>query len=106
MDVDHQLPPPKAAARLLRQFAATSIKGWHQKFGSAYKLLDVGFNYLKNCKYVNFDNIDEPIGITAEMNRQRDEANRIRLNQKLETAKKETDGLIFVSMKIFIDFHL
>ncbi|CAF0997889.1 unnamed protein product [Adineta ricciae] len=89
LDVDTQLPPPDSTAKLLRQFTATSIKKWHEKFGSTYKLLDVGYNYLKNCKFVNFDNVDEPIGITAQLERERNEANQIRLNQKLQNASRE-----------------
>jgi len=48
---------------------------------------------LKNCKFFNFDNIDEPIGITAELERERNEANRIRLTQKLQNATQELNGL-------------
>ncbi|CAF1291867.1 unnamed protein product [Adineta steineri] len=89
LNVDNQLPPPNQTARLLRQFTATSIKKWHEKFGTAYKLLDIGFNYLKNCKLMNFDNMEEPIGITAELERERNQANQIRLTQKLQTASRE-----------------
>ena len=92
LTVDHQLPPPHHTARLLKQFAVTSIKKWHEKFGSTYKLLDIGHNYLKNCKFVNFDNIDEPIGITAELQRERTEANRIRQVDKLQKATAELNG--------------
>jgi hypothetical protein len=50
---DEPLPPPKKAAIELKKEAAKTIKNWHEKFGSEYKLLDLGFNYLKNCKKVN-----------------------------------------------------
>ncbi len=102
LDVDNQLPPPIPTAKLLKQFAATSIKKWHEKFGTTYKLLDIGYNYLKNCKFVNFDNVDEPIGITAQIQRERNEANQIRLREKLENATRELNGFF----KIFINFFL
>ena len=95
MNIDDQLPPPIPAAKLFKQFAATSIRKWHEKFGTTYKLLDIGYNYLKNCKFVNFDNVDEPIGITAQLERERNQANQIRLNQKLQTATEELYSLFF-----------
>ena len=94
--MDNQLPPPKQTAKLLKQLVATSIKKWHEKFGSTYKLLDVSYNYLKNCKYLNFDNVDEPIGITAQLQRERNEANQIRLTQKFQNAIREMNGLFLI----------
>ncbi|CAF4655017.1 unnamed protein product, partial [Rotaria magnacalcarata] len=47
LTVDNQLPPPNQTAKLLKQFTATCIKKWHEKFGPTYKLLDVSYNYLK-----------------------------------------------------------
>lgn len=95
LNIDDQLPPPVPTAKLLRQFTATSIRKWHEKFGTTYKLLDIGYNYLKNCKLVNFDNVDEPIGITAQLERERNEANQIRLNQKLHNATEELYSMSF-----------
>ncbi|CAF0789418.1 unnamed protein product [Rotaria sp. Silwood1] len=89
LNVDNQLPPPNATAKLLKQFTAMCIKKWHEKFGTAYKLLDIGYNYLKNCKLLNFNNIDEPIGITAQLQREQNEAHQIRLTQKLQNAIRE-----------------
>ena len=106
LNIDDQLPPPIPAAKLLKQFAATSIRKWHEKFGTTYKLLDIGYNYLKNCKFVNFDNVDEPIGITAQMERERNEANQIRLNQKLQAATEELYSLFDFFRGISSDFSL
>ncbi|CAF1911846.1 unnamed protein product [Rotaria magnacalcarata] len=93
LTVDNQLPPPNQTAKLLKQFTATCIKKWHEKFGPTYKLLDVSYNYLKNCKYLNFDNVDEPIGITAQLERERNEANQIRLTQQLENVTQELNEI-------------
>jgi hypothetical protein len=48
------LPPPKKAENELKKLAITSIKKWHDNYGKDYKMLAMGFNYLKNCKKVNF----------------------------------------------------
>ncbi len=92
MNIDDQLPPPTSTAKLLKQFTASSIKKWYEKFGTTYKLLDIGYNYLKNCKFLNFDNVDEPIGITAQFERERNEANQIRLTQKFQNATEELNS--------------
>ena len=102
MKIDDQLPPPAPTAKLLKQFAATSIKKWHEKFGTTYKLLDVGYNYLKNCKCFNFDNVDEPIGITAQIERERNEANQVRLTQKFQNASEELNSSNFLIELTFI----
>lgn len=49
---DEPLPPPDRKAAELKKLAAKSIKTWHDKFGSEYQLLELGFNYLKNVKKV------------------------------------------------------
>ena len=51
------LPPPKAAAKKLRSLAAESIHGWVSKFGSAYKKLEHGYNYLKQVNLI-FNDIE------------------------------------------------
>jgi hypothetical protein len=54
LDPDEELPPPKKAAKELKKLAPKIIKQWHEKFAADYKRLDIGFNYLKNCKKVGF----------------------------------------------------
>ena len=51
-DIDNPLPPPAKKAAILKKLAAKTIKTWHEKFSDIYKLLDLGYNYLKNCKKV------------------------------------------------------
>lgn len=53
-DLENPLPPPAKKAALLKNLAARIIKEWNDKFSDVYKLLDLGFNYLKNCKKVDF----------------------------------------------------
>ena len=52
------LPPPKAAAKKLRILAAETFHGWVTKFGSAYKKLEHGYNYLKQVQRVSFNDIE------------------------------------------------
>ena len=58
IDPEDPLPPPAAAAKQLRLNAAKAIKEWNQVYGVAYKKLSVGFNYLKKCKIVDFDDME------------------------------------------------
>ena len=50
--MDRPLPAPKKAAAELKKLAPKVIKEWHVKFANDYNLLELGFNYLKNCKKV------------------------------------------------------
>ena len=49
---DYPLPPPKKAANELKKLAAKTVKAWYDKFGKDYRLLELGYNYLKDCKKV------------------------------------------------------
>ncbi len=51
-DPDEPLPPPKAAAKTLKESALRAIQEWHNKFGKAYKQLALGYNFLKFQKKV------------------------------------------------------
>ena len=52
-DPNSPLPPPKSAAKKLKEEATVAIQTWHDKFGAHYKKLALGYNYLKTCKKVN-----------------------------------------------------
>lgn len=54
-DYRQPLPPPKAAAKVLKEKAIEAIDSWHRKFGPHYKKLDLGYNYLKRVKNVEFN---------------------------------------------------
>lgn len=54
-DCKQPLPPPKAAAKVLKEKAIEAIDSWHRKFGPHYKKLDLGYNYLKRVKNVEFN---------------------------------------------------
>ena len=54
-DYKQPLPPPKSAAKVLKEKAIEAIDSWHGKFGPHYKKLDLGYNYLKRVKNVEFN---------------------------------------------------
>ena len=51
-DPDLPLPPPRPAAKTLKESALKAIQEWHNKFGKAYKKLALGYNFLKFQKRV------------------------------------------------------
>uniref|UniRef100_A0A914VFS4 UV-stimulated scaffold protein A n=1 Tax=Plectus sambesii TaxID=2011161 RepID=A0A914VFS4_9BILA len=52
------LPSPKAAAKLLKTEAIKIVRQWHDKFGPAYKKLELAYGYLKQCKTLDFERLD------------------------------------------------
>ncbi|XP_071482724.1 UV-stimulated scaffold protein A-like [Diadema antillarum] len=93
-NVDFPLPPPKPAAKLLKEQALRAMQEWHNKFGKAYKKLGLGYTFLKNCKKVDFVNIQA----RSDAARQREEERQRRLQlartQKLNKITEEMSELI------------
>ena len=54
-NLDNPLPPPLKKANELKKLAIKTIKSWYEKYYMDYKLLELGFNYLKNMKKVIFN---------------------------------------------------
>ena len=54
-DPKHPLPPPKSVAKSLKDKVLQAIESWYKKFGPHYKKLDLGYNYLKRVKNVEFN---------------------------------------------------
>ena len=52
------LPPPKSAARKLRSFSAETFHKWVKKYSSAYRKLEHGYNYLRQVKRVEFNDLE------------------------------------------------
>lgn len=57
IDPDQPLPPPAATANKLKTKALEYIRKWHQSYGEGYTKLKLGYNFLKECKKIDFDNI-------------------------------------------------
>ncbi|XP_059533812.1 UV-stimulated scaffold protein A isoform X3 [Myotis daubentonii] len=56
-DPRQPLPPPREAARRLRQAAARAVQGWSEKFGAAYKKLALGYHFLRHGQQVDFQDV-------------------------------------------------
>ncbi|XP_021116093.1 UV-stimulated scaffold protein A isoform X3 [Heterocephalus glaber] len=60
LGTDHQqpLPPPREAARRLKQAAMHAVEGWNEQFGEAYKKLALGYHFLRHTKKVDFQDVN------------------------------------------------
>ncbi|KAJ8026228.1 UV-stimulated scaffold protein A [Holothuria leucospilota] len=88
-DVDYPLPPPKAAARLLKEQSLSAIAAWNDKFGKAYKKLAVGYNFLRHCKQVNFNSITARLNAEQEREQRREEQEQRMKRERFSTAVQE-----------------
>ena len=54
LGTDHErpLPPPREVAQKLRRAATRAVRGWNEKYGTAYKKLALGFHFLTHNKQV------------------------------------------------------
>ena len=52
------MPPPKSAGATLKKLALETVQSWAKEFGSAYKKLALGYNYLKQVKRFTYVYID------------------------------------------------
>ncbi|PIK36266.1 putative UV-stimulated scaffold protein A [Apostichopus japonicus] len=93
-DVDFPLPPPKAAAELLKQQTLVAIADWNSKFGKAYKKLGVGYNFLKHCKKINFDSILVTLEAEREQERNRAEQEERKRQERFSQAVQEMTEII------------
>jgi len=85
------LPPPKAAAKRLRTLASETLHQWTKKFGSAYRKLEHGYNYLRQVKRVCFNDIE---GRSAA-ERQREEEKKLKMDnlwrERVKRVKNQMD---------------
>ena len=79
------LPPPKSAAKSLRTLSAETMHQWVNKYGSTYRKLEHGYNYLKQVKRASFNDIEG----RSETERLREEERKLKLDKvwKGEDAK-------------------
>ncbi len=49
---DYPLPPPRAAAKLLKEQTLKAVQEWNDKYGKAYKKLALGYGFLEYNKVV------------------------------------------------------
>nr|XP_039268371.1 UV-stimulated scaffold protein A-like [Styela clava] len=89
INFDMPLPEPTGAAKELMKKSVKCVHAWHQKYGPAYKKLDLGYNFLKSSKKIQLVNADEvqtqiQRNALEERKRKKDEHNKKRL-EKLTT---------------------
>ncbi|ESO96797.1 hypothetical protein LOTGIDRAFT_159535 [Lottia gigantea] len=91
---DLPLPAPIAISRTLRAETLKSIQQWFEKFGEAYKKLVLGYNFLKSCKMVDFNDIRNRTLAERRREEEIERKKRIVLNQKLDKVLKEMTDMV------------
>ncbi|XP_073660839.1 UV-stimulated scaffold protein A isoform X3 [Tursiops truncatus] len=95
LGTDHErpLPPPREVAQKLRQAATRAIRGWNEKYGTAYKKLALGFHFLTHNKQVDF----QDVGARTLAERKRAEEKQKRLHriykERSEQAAREMEEM-------------
>lgn len=86
---DLPLPLPRAVALNLKKLSLVTVRDWCNKYGHAYKKLVLGFNYLQQCKKVDFNALQ----LQSDAERARDEEKERRLRaineERVKKVKKE-----------------
>ncbi|KAK3587499.1 hypothetical protein CHS0354_003642 [Potamilus streckersoni] len=93
-DPELPLPPPKSAAKTLKSSAYKSIQQWYTKFGDAYRKLGLGYNFLKNCKKVDFDDILARSIAERKREEEKERKRQENLKRKMLIALKEMEDSI------------
>lgn len=52
------MPPPKSAGAALKKLALERVQSWAKEYGSVYKKLALGYNYLKQVRKVDFNDLN------------------------------------------------
>lgn len=85
---DTPLPEPKSVAQDLMKTTVKCVYNWHSKFGTAYKRLSLGYNFLRGTKKIRLINADE---VQTEIQRNASECLQ---RKKQEQKKQKLDKLI------------
>ncbi|XP_059533818.1 UV-stimulated scaffold protein A isoform X4 [Myotis daubentonii] len=95
-DPRQPLPPPREAARRLRQAAARAVQGWSEKFGAAYKKLALGYHFLRHGQQVDFQDVHART--LAERKREEEKQRRLDriYRERSEQAVREMEGSLRV----------
>lgn len=57
-DPEQQLPPPNVVAKTLKKRTLEFIQNWYRDFGEGYKKLSLGHTFLRQCKQVDFNDME------------------------------------------------
>ncbi|XP_052828566.1 UV-stimulated scaffold protein A [Octopus bimaculoides] len=91
IDPEEPLPPPKVVAKRLRFEALKAIQQWNEKFGNTYKKLALGYNFLKNCKMVDFNDIHARTIVERQREAEAERKKQVLLQRKKEKILKEIE---------------
>ncbi|XP_072262684.1 UV-stimulated scaffold protein A [Pyxicephalus adspersus] len=88
------LPPPIEVAQKMKTLAIKAVQEWHEKFGEAYKKLSLGYNFLKQKKKVDFQ--DVRARTLAQRKREEEKQKRLETiyQEKAKRAKTEMEGMM------------
>ncbi|CAH1792451.1 unnamed protein product [Owenia fusiformis] len=90
---DNPLPKPKPVAKILHTKALETIQQWKDKYGEAYKKLTLGYHYLKQCRKVDFDDM-EARSVAERLRQQEEEARKEAIiNEKCKTVLKQMEEI-------------
>lgn len=93
-DYKQPLPPPKSAAKVLKEKAIEAIDSWHRKFGPHYKKLDLGYNYLKRVKNVEFHSLTARTQAESRQYEERQRRKRNAINGQIIRVENEMADMI------------
>ena len=96
VETDHEqpLPPPKSAAKVLKEKALQAIESWYQKFGPHYKKLDLGYSYLKRVKNVEFSVVSARTQAERQQSEERVRRKRNFINGQIIRVENEMSEMI------------
>ena len=93
-DYKQPLPPPKSAAKVLKEKVIEAIGSWHGKFGPHYKKLDLGYNYLKRVKNVEFNSHTARTEAERRQSEERERRKRNMINGQIIRVENEMSDMI------------
>ncbi|KAJ1968468.1 hypothetical protein IWQ62_001229 [Dispira parvispora] len=70
------LPPPEAYAKKLKKLVIQTVKVWRSKYGTFYKPLQLGYEYIRQKLNVNFDSVSDDVLSHVESRRRREALER------------------------------
>ncbi|XP_045603455.2 UV-stimulated scaffold protein A [Procambarus clarkii] len=89
LDPKHPLPKPETVSRNLKQKAVEAIQRWYDNFSEGYVTLKLGYNYLRDCKKVDFAELTART--VAERQRAEEERQRNEEIKRNKIAKVNAD---------------
>lgn len=93
-DLKQPLPPPKSAAKTLKEKALQAVESWFHKFGHHYKKLDLGYSYLKRVKKVEFNVVTARTEVERRQSEERARRRNILISGQIIRVEQEVSEMI------------